>query len=143
MRKLLLTTSVFIAIFSFFACSEEETSDITPLTSSGFTWTDNAGNSVTADSAYYDSRYKTIKAFKGGFTKFVEINLTDGIVGTYTIGTTNAFGYLSGTAQYIASSGSVIITANANSKMSGTFTTAGTGASITTITGAFTDISVK
>lgn len=143
MRKILLTTSVFITIFSFYACSEEKTADISPLTSSGFTWTDNAGNSTIADSAYYVEQYKTIKAFKGGSQKIIEINLTAGTAGSYTIGVNNAFSYLTGQELYLAITGSVIIASNANSKMSGTFTTAGTGASITTITGAFTDIPVK
>ncbi len=142
MRKLLFTTAVFISIFSIIACSEEKTTDIIPSTS-GFIWVDNAGNSITADSSYYVEQYKTIKAFKGGIQKLIEINLTAGSAGTYVIGTNNAFSYLTGQDLYLAATGSVIITANANSKMSGTFTTAGTGASITSISGTFNDIPVR
>lgn len=143
MKKLLFTVSLISSIFLIAACSEDEAAAVIPASTSGFVWVDNTGASVTADSAYYDSQYKTIKAFKGGLTKFVEINLTAGTVGTYTLGTTNAFSYLSGSSLYMAASGSVVITENANSKMTGSFTTTGTGASITSITGTFTNITVR
>jgi len=143
MKNNLLIAALFISLISLVACSEDKTNDITPSGSTGFVWTDNAGNTITADSAYYVSQYKSIKAFKGGIQKLVEINLTAGAAGTYTIGTNNAFSYLTGQDLYLAASGSVIITSNANSKMSGSFTTVGTGASITSITGTFIDIPVK
>ncbi len=140
-------TQLFIAFaFSliFISCSKEESTSNLPSSISGsFTWTDNTGLAVTADSAYYDSQYKTIKAFKGGNTRFIEINLTAGTPATYVIGVSNAFTYLNASNIYIATSGSIVITANASSKMSGTFATAGNGASITSMTGTFTDIAVR
>ncbi len=143
MKKLLFTASLLTSIFMLGACSKDETTAVTPAATSGFVWVDNTGASITADSAYYVTQYKTIKAFKGGFTKFIEINLTAGTVGTYTIGSSNAFSYITGSDLYIAASGSVVITENANSKMTGTFTTTGSGASITSITGTFTGIAIR
>lgn len=130
------------------SCSKKSPSTPTPTptptpVATGFIWTENSGADIKADSAYYDSRYKTIKAYRTG--KFVEINLTDGIPATYTIGSSNAVSMLvsGATSLYTAASGSVVITANASSKMTGTFKSEGTGASIAKLEGKFTDIEVR
>ncbi len=146
MNKKLLFFSL-LSISLMFSCSDEEkdetTEDVTDTTvvTTGFVYNENGGASITADSAYYQEQYKTIKAFKAG--EFIEINLTAGTAATYTIGSSNAVSMLKGTALYSATSGSVVITSNASSKMTGTFTTSGSGASLTQLSGKFTEISVR
>lgn len=141
------TTTALLSLCLMAACTKTSTTSPTPTPTptptAGFTWTENGGAENTADSAYYEAKYKTIKAYKSG--KFIEINLSDGIPATYTVGTSNAISMLVSGAStlYTASSGSVIITANASSKMTGTFTSTGSGASVTKCDGKFTDIAVR
>lgn len=141
------TTTALLSLSLLAACTKKSTTTPTPTPTptptAGFTWTENGGAENTADSAYYEAKYKTIKAYKMG--KFIEINLSDGIPATYTLGTSNAISMLVSGAStlYTASSGSVIITANASSKMTGTFTSTGSGASVTKCDGKFTDIAVR
>lgn len=143
MKKLLFTASLLSSIFMLSACSEDEVAAVTPNGTSSFVWVDNTGTSITADSAYFENQYKTIKAYKGGVAKFLEINLRSDTVGTYTVGSINAVSYLNGSALYIAATGSIAITSNANSKMSGSFVSVGTGANLTSINGTFTNIAVR
>lgn len=138
----------FLTLSILASCSKKSPSTPAPTptptpVATGFTWKENSGADIKADSAYYDSRYKTIKAYKSG--KFVEINLTDGIPATYTVGTSNAVSMLvpGASSLYTAASGSIVITANASSKMTGTFNSEGSGASITKLEGKFTDIEVR
>lgn len=140
----------FIAFGILASCSKKSPSTPSPTPTptptpvvTGFFWTENSGTEIKADSAFYDSRYKTIKAYKSG--KFVEINLTDGIPATYTIGASNAVSMLvpGASSLFTAASGSIVITANASSKMTGTFSSDGSGASITKLDGEFTDIEVR
>ena len=141
------TTTALLSLCLMAACTKTSTTSPTPTPTptptAGFTWTENGGAENRADSAYYEAKYKTIKAYKSG--KFIEINLSDGIPATYTVGTSNAISMLVSGAStlYTASSGSVIITANASSKMTGTFTSTGSGASVTKCDGKFTDIAVR
>ncbi len=146
--RISLIAATLISLNLLTACTKKSTSTPTPTptptpAATGFSWTENGGAEIKADSAFYETRYKTIKAYKTG--KFIEINLTDGIPATYSLGTSNAVSMLVAGAStlYAASSGSVIITANASSKMTGTFTSAGTGASVTKLDGKFTDIAVR
>lgn len=142
------TTSAILSLSMLVACTKKSTTSPTPTPTptptAGFTWTENGGTENTADSAYYEAKYKTIKVFKAGKTK-IEINLTDGIPATYPLGTSNVFSLIVTGAStiYVATGGSLTITANASSKMTGTFTSTGTGASVTKCDGKFTDIAVR
>ncbi len=141
-------TTALLSLSLLAACTKKSTTTPTPTPTptpkAGFTWTENGAAEITADSAYYEARYKTIKVFKAGKTK-IEINLTDGIPATYPLGASNVFSLLVTGAStiYVATGGSVIVTANASSKMTGTFTSTGSGASVTKCDGKFTDIAVR
>lgn len=146
MKKTLITLFAISGIAILSSCSKED--DATPNNNTGgagFSWTDNTGKTTTGDSAYYVEQYKTIKAFKGGMANFIEINLTAGAAGTYTVGpnTNNAISYLAGNDLYVADNGSVVIASNASGKMTGTFNSNGSGASITSLSGKFTDMEVR
>lgn len=122
-------------------CKKEDNKTTKSLVTAGFTWSENGGATITADSAYFAMQYNAIKAFKSG--NFIEINFTAGTAATYTVVTTNAISYLAVLNFYTATSGSVIVSANALSKMSGTFTSAGSGASITSLSGTINNINIR
>lgn len=145
MKKIIYTFAFIALSVSIVSCSEEEANNVSPAaTTSLFTWTsDNGTTTITADSAYYDSRYKTIKAFKGGMAQFVEINLSNDTVGTYTLGSANAVSYLNGTALYVANAGAVNISAKSSTKISGAFASTSTSGTITVLNGTFANISVR
>jgi hypothetical protein len=134
---------LFLAAASIFAaCSKDEVQTAQQTVNAGsFTYsTDNGTTMITADSAYFDTRYNTIKAFKGGSASIVEINLSADTVGVYTIGGLNAVSYLNGTTLYVASTGAVTINSINSSKTTGVFTSTNTSA---TLIGNFTNINVK
>ena len=143
LKKTILISS--ISLLTFMACKKKEeapTPAPAPITS--FTWSENGGATVKADSAFFETRYNTIKAYNNNGTNFIEINLTAGTAATYTVSpSSNAISYLVGSNLYTASSGSTTISANALSKMSGSFTSTGSGASITSLSGTFNNISVR
>jgi hypothetical protein len=112
----------------------------------GFTWTENAVTTIlTVNNPYATAQYKSIFALRQGVTIY-EINLTSLAVGTYPIGANNSMFYNnngSTTGNFSPTSGSVIITANANNKLSGTFTATGSGNGVTTVSGQFNNIVIN
>lgn len=142
MNKLIYSAILLATISIFSACSKDDATDAIQNTSGGsfvFT-TDNGTTSTTADSAYFDKRYKTIKAFKGGATMFVEINLSADTVGVYTLGGSNAVSYLNGTSLYVANAGAVTISAISSTKTTGVFSSTSSSG---TLSGTFTNIDVR
>ena len=140
-----ITIATFI-ILAFASCSDDDSSanNVTPQPTSGFTWTENGGAKITADSAYYESRYKTIKAYKGAnMAQFIEINLTADAPATYSIGTGYAVSKLDASGIYAATSGEIKITAKDDSKMSGTITSTGSGSDVNSLDAQFTNIEVR
>ena len=99
---------------------------------------------MTVDNPYVNSQGKTILAVRSGNTIF-EINLSSLAVCTYTVTNgVNVITYVPNAAGFFnATSGSIIITANANNKLSGTFTGTGTGNGITSVKGQFTNIPIQ
>ena len=137
---------IFIAT-TLFACTKDGASTNGGSTTNGgntFTWVD---NSITynCDSAYASTQYKTIFVFKGATTTryFFEVNLTSLAVANYTFGGSNALSYIRPTSAQLltASAGSLAITANANSKISGAGTA--TIAASERVTFTFTDLPVR
>jgi hypothetical protein len=114
----------------------------TPVATAGFKWTENGGAEITADSSRFTAQYNTLIAFKGGSVKF-EINLTAGTVATYAIGTANVLTLVGGGANHVATGGGVVVTANASSKMSGTFDVTMNTGGFTNVKGSFTDVNIK
>ncbi len=130
------------------SCSEDDTSnpsDTNPT--SGFTWKENGGVEIKADSAYYVTQFKTIKAFKNYSdpvnSKFIEINLTAGTPATYDVASGNDVSFLYSGNLYVASTGSITISENSSNKMTGTFTSSSTNGTITSLEGNFKSIEIR
>lgn len=145
--KQLLILGLFLA-FSLQSCSEDDTSASgNTNTTSGFTWKENGGAEIKADSAYYVTQFKTIKAFKNysdpANSKFIEINLTGGSPATYDVSGGNAISFLYSGNLYVASTGAVIISENSSNKMTGTFTSTSTNGTVTSLEGSFKSIEIR
>jgi hypothetical protein len=141
---------VVLVAFSLISCGSGSDSPNTPTnTPSGttstsvFKWTENgSATEQTATTANFSTQFKTLKAYNGT-TLVYEINLDGTTPATYTLNANNAITYIKSTQFFTPTAGNVIITANANSKVSGTF--AGTGTAVggvTSVAGTFTDITV-
>ncbi|MBC7413067.1 MAG: hypothetical protein H7331_11520 [Bacteroidia bacterium] len=141
-----------VAVLAVVSCKKKEvvttttssattTSVTTPIVSAGFKWTENGGAEITADSSRFSAQYKTLFAFKG--SKMFEINLSGSSVATYNIGTANALTLVSGGANNAATAGDVKISANASSKISGTFDVTMNTGGLTNVKGLFIDVAVK
>lgn len=117
-------------------------------TATGFMWQENSGATITADSAFWTNGGwgAGIRAFKGGYANYFEINWStpnDASSGTKTINS-GAFTFLKGAATYTnPASQTVTVSSISNNQMSGSFDVAVTGGSITSLTGTFTSISKK
>ena len=112
-----------------------------PSQSAGLTFTKNNGSSVTADSASFNSSFSTITAYYQGVTHRINIKTSSQLPGTYSFTTTtNTLYYIEPSATYYATDGYINITSNANNKMSGNFTTSGTGGGYISVNGLFKDI---
>lgn len=147
-----ITSLFLIALFSLTAisCSTEDAIGNLPipgLGADGFTWVDSSGVTIqTVNNPYASNQFKTIFATITGGSTVYEINLTSIAVGTYNITASgNALYYKNAamSAPFSPTSGTVIITANASNKLSGTFVATGTGGGITTVTGQFKNIVIN
>lgn len=148
MKSRIFSLAILMLTLAFASCSSDDNNQtveqVTPTAATGFKWKENGGIEITADAAYFETAYKTIKASKGtqgtADYKFVEINLSGTAPATYTIGSGNAVGTLAG---YGASAGSIVVTSNASGKMSGTVTSTGSGSGVASLDATFTDIEVR
>ncbi len=144
MKRLIYTLA--IVTLAFQGCSSDEESNNNSSTS-GFTWKENGGAEIKADSAYYESAYKTIKAFKNfgdaANKKFIEINLTAGTTGNYDVSNGNAISFLNGNNLYVAMVGMITITESAAAKMSGNFTSSTNAGATTSLEGTFKSIEIR
>jgi hypothetical protein len=136
---------------SFQSCKKDEaTAPETSTTTSSFTWKENAGALITADSAYWTT-WNTgtgIRAYKGGMQNFFEINWTSAnntSIGAKGLITNNFdFTFLKGTESYdISSNQNLTITAYTNNKLSGSFTFAVKGGPISSIEATFSELAKK
>jgi hypothetical protein len=151
--KLKITIFFLAALFSLSITSctngdNNSSSNNTPATGAdGFTWTDSSGATVqTVNNPYASSQYKTIFATITSGSTVYEINLTSIAVGTYNLSASGNALYYKNAAMSTAfspTSGTVVITANASNKLSGTFTATGSGGGITSVSGQFKNIVIN
>jgi hypothetical protein len=143
--------ALFLSIF-FVSCKKDsdESRITTTNASDGFRWKENSSTTfLTVNNPYASQQFKTIFATRtgAGAGTIFEINLTSIAVGTYnfTASGTNAFYYNNNATggAFNAVSGSVIITANDNNKLTGTFSVTGTGNGVTSVTGEFVNITIN
>jgi hypothetical protein len=137
-----------VMVFGMTGCGSESTApstnNSTNNSSNVFTWTENGSATVqTATTANFSTQFKTLKAYNGA-TLLFEINLNGTTPATYALdGINNVITYTNVTPWFVPTTGNVIITANANAEISGTFQ--GTGpltSGITSVAGTFTKITV-
>jgi hypothetical protein len=107
----------------------------------GFSYTKNGATAITADSASYNAVAKSIISYKGGIATRVYIKTTSQLVGTYSFSVTgNTLNYNDPSTVYVASGGNINITSNASNKLSGNFTSTGSGGGLINVNGQFKDI---
>lgn len=139
---------IFFSLIIFSCKKKEEESNSCSTCSSGngteptgFYYNINGGGTISADSATYNVTNKTITAHHQGATRHINIKTSSQITGTYGFTTTaNTFSYTESLGTYYATGGYINITANANNKLSGNFTSNGSGGTFATISGNFKDI---
>lgn len=164
MKKHIITSTaiVLLATSIIFSCKKKETTPDEPTattTGSGttggttgasgpFSWQENGGAVVNADSAYWQGGTwgAGIRAYKGGTTKWFEINWSG--ANDITVGVKNGFGlnYINNGTNYYSTSGSLNIATSTNSVISGNLTAAVTNATntaISSITATFTTLNKK
>ncbi len=147
MKKALLFIAAVFTAMTFTACSNDDENQvivpITPVAADGFSWQENgAGALKTAATASFSTQYKTLIAKDASNATVFEINLDGTAAATYAVDANNAITYAGVNPYFTATSGSVIVTANAGGKISGTFSAAGNAAGITAISGTFKNITV-
>ena len=148
-NKLLMAALGVIILFSCKKEDEGQSCSTCPVggsnhPSNGFSYVINNGATVYADSAFYNSAFKTITSYHSGIATRVNIKTSSQAAGTYSFSSSaNTLSYTEVTFTYIASGGSINITSNANNKLSGNFVSNGTGGGVTSLTGQFQDIPLK
>lgn len=159
-RTITMALSVGLLLSTAACKKKSSTADPTPANTTGsttstnttggagFQWQENSGAVITADSAFWTNGGwgAGIRAFKGGYSNYFEINWStpnDASSGTKTINS-GAFTFLKGPATYTnAAAQTVTVSSITNSQMSGSFNVSVTGGPITSLTGTFTSISKK
>lgn len=151
MRKIGICLCIFASVLiAFSSCKKEpeESCSTCPVGGAtepvGFIYSKNGGTDIHADSAFFNSSFRTITSYYQGIATRVNIKTSSQAPGTYTLtSSANTLSYSETGLTYMASGGSVIISDNANNKMSGNFVSNGSGGGITSITGRFKDIPRK
>jgi hypothetical protein len=136
---LLFCTLFFVTCKKEAAPETEDPSNNGPVAAGSFSWKAGSGATVTADSAYYYSQFTTIYAFKNGLSNSLEVNLSALSAGSYSLSsaTGNMLTFITNATTYTASSGSFNITGTANNKLTGNFTAAFSGGTLTSLSGEF------
>jgi hypothetical protein len=149
MKKFATLLLFFSVLMVATSCSnDDDSSNSNPNPTNGFTWTDSADTSTqTVDTPYASAQFFSVFAVQQGATIY-EINLTSLAVGSYSLASASGNSlYYNKTGNlptgFSPSSGTVTITANANNKLSGTFSATGSGGGVTTVTGQFTNITIN
>ncbi len=147
-------TAIILALLfvvALHSCKKSSTSTpITPVTTPGFTWTEDGGSNITADSAFFTmgtggSTASYINAYKLGDPKkkMLEINLNNNIASTYSIPAQGDFILWNDVTFYGGTGGSVVVTLATGGKASGTFDITFTGGLYTHVKGSFTNIAIR
>ena len=148
MRKSILKPFVYAAVLLIVigVSSCKKNDDATPTPAAGFSWT-LSGTTYTADNdtAFVSGPF-LINAAKDEATlnqKFFEIDLTAFAVGAYTLTSSgsNQLNYVTTSGVQTSQSGTLNITANTGSLLTGNFTTVLGGG--LTMTGNFTNMPIR
>lgn len=147
MKRTIILLALATALFS--ACTKKTTTTTTPTTNTtaGFTWTENGGAVITADSAYWTtgSWGTGIRAYKGAnMANFFEINWAGNnntTVGAKTLTTSGDFTFVQNPTFYTNPTNQTLnITGFSSNLLSGNATVAVTGGTITSIVCNFNNL---
>lgn len=141
-----------VLCFALSACLQACSQNDTPTPSGpgnnnnntdGFSWKEDGGALVQADSAFWTSGGwgAGIRAYKGGMSRFFEINFSDAAPGSKSLA--QGFTYLNGNDTYNATAGTLTVADTAGGKLSGSFNVSLSGGSITAIEGTFTHLPAR
>jgi hypothetical protein len=136
-----------IAILSCKKSTEDVPAPAVTAAAGSFTWTENGGAVITADSAFWTTYNggTGIRAYKGAnLANFFEINWagnTNTAVGAKILNTTGDFTFVKLPIYYINPTNQTLnISAFANNKITGNATVTVTGGTITTLALTFTEL---
>jgi hypothetical protein len=138
---------LFLTITTLILSCSTNDDIIDPIsTTAGFTWRENDPNSTTIQTAYnptFSTQFKTLIAKTQSGTTLFEVNLSGAGVGAYSVNnSSNVVTYTGVNPFFIATSGTVNITASANGKISGNFEAFRSGTGITRIYATFVDVTI-
>ena len=167
MKKQIITTTAFalLATSIFFSCKKKDASapaTTSPTTTTGsttggtviapaggFAWSENGGATINADSAYWTtwSNGTGVRAFKGGYANYFEINWgtsqNNTAIGAKPLALSDLT-FLKGASTYTNNATSNLnVTAFASNQLSGNFTVSVSGGTITSLVGAFNNLPNK
>jgi hypothetical protein len=150
MKTTFFKALVIFAVLLNVSCSKDDSSSSGGGASgaaNGLFYGENgAAASQTVDTPYASDTFNSVFAVNSGST-VIEMNLSDIAVGSYAIDATNAFTYIKpGQSNFfIGSAGTIVITANASGKLTGTFSiTAGSGiVGVNSVSGTFKNIVIN
>lgn len=149
-KKLAIASLAFSLLAGSCSKKDDSSTNNPPGGSTSFTWTENGGPVITADSAYWTTGgWGTgIRAYKGGMSNYFEINWTPAnntVVGLKTLDAgSGGFTFLKGGAAYsIAVDQDINIASFASDKMDGGFNLTVSGGTITNIKANFTGLPKK
>ena len=135
------------SLLFLFSCKKDENTPINdPVTpTSNFKWSTDGSASVTASEAYFIAAYNNIVATKSGSTASVDVVLDDLKVGSHAISASTGITleFVNQGTTYTGESGTVVISQNTGTLLSGSFSAQLSGGTIKTITGSFTDLKEK
>jgi hypothetical protein len=144
---------VLLIAFSISSCQkdEEPTPEPTPTAPvvTGFTWKENSGPTITADSSFWTTgAWGTgIRAYKDGFANFFEVNWSgqnNTSTGAKALQDQAGLTFLKGNDVYTNNNSQVInITGFTDNKLSGNFTINMSGGTISTVEATFNNVIFK
>lgn len=152
MKTLIAVNALLLTIaLVLFGCSKSATTAAVPTPTTGsFTWTENGGAIITADSAFWTTgAWGTgIRAYKGVFpANFFEINWAtqnNTSVGVKPLPTGTYFTFLKAASTYTNPTAQTLnVSAFASNLLSGNCTVAVSGGSITTLACTFSNLSYR
>ena len=151
--KAIFSILAIVSALIFSSCNKSNTEISTPpaSTADGFTWTENGGTTVKVGFTPFflaQSHSLFVQDAAGASAGVLfEFSLTTLAVGTYNLGPNYYVDFLfpghTTSNKFDPKAGSIIISSNANGKISGMFTATGSAGTISSVKGNFNNITIQ